>query len=498
MGMKKSFYIVIISLLISISLDAQIERGNQWVMGGFSNGEGLIMDFNSQNILVSYGQTGIKMEGSNTSMCDTEGNLLFYSNGCLIVNAIGEIMENGDSINPGFLDDHYCPYGGSPIIQGVVAIPSPENEDHYYVFNLDFDYAFPPEDTSQLQVAPLRVYYQEIDMTQNDGLGAVVAKNQIAVQDTFSRVNLQAVRHANNRDWWIVMPKSHSNCYFLTLITPDGIQPALLKCAGTEWTSDDSGGQAVFSPDLKKYIRFNEWNGLNIFDFDNAAGDLSNEIRIMFPNDTIGYFAGVAVSPNSRFLYACAKKRVYQFDLEAIDIEASKVLVAEWDGTFNPYPTIFYLAALAPDGRIYISSTSSHLSLHVIENPDSLGLACDLVQNGVELPAYNFATIPNIPHYCSSDEDCIVVTNETKIREDNSLINIYPNPTRGEIWIELSEANETKYELRIYDLLGTQVISKKVIDSSPKVDISTLQNGSYIYVIEPGKKIQRGRIFNIE
>lgn len=41
------------------------------------------------------------MEGSNTGMCDKEGNLLFYSNGCKVVNAKGEVMQNGDSINPG-------------------------------------------------------------------------------------------------------------------------------------------------------------------------------------------------------------------------------------------------------------------------------------------------------------------------------------------------------------------------------------------------------------
>ncbi|MCB0611272.1 MAG: hypothetical protein KDD12_26355, partial [Lewinella sp.] len=72
------------------------------------------------------------MEGSNTSICDKEGNLLFYSNGCLVVNAAGEVMENGDTINPGFLQDYFCPYGGSPIRQGAVAVPSPEHESLYY------------------------------------------------------------------------------------------------------------------------------------------------------------------------------------------------------------------------------------------------------------------------------------------------------------------------------------------------------------------------------
>ena len=164
------------------------QRGNQWVLGYDpssldSIGEVMILDFNEHPVNISSvsSSDGFFMEGSNTSICDEEGNLLFYSNGCTIINSQGEVMENGGGINPGFIQDFYCPFGGSPIIQGIVAIPAPEHENHYYVFNLDYDTAF-PGDTSQLEIAPLRLYYQKVDMAQNDGLGAVVEKNQIAVQ----------------------------------------------------------------------------------------------------------------------------------------------------------------------------------------------------------------------------------------------------------------------------------------------------------------------------
>jgi hypothetical protein len=454
--------ITLLALLFSVtSIWGQEKRDYQWIIGYDYSGlpdQIISMNFLENPVFISQIATasGFWMEGSNTSMSNAEGNLLFYSNGCKIVNAQGEVMLNGDSINPGQIQNFFCPFGGSPIRQGVIALSAPGNESLYYVFNLDWDQPY-LLDTNYFGVAPQRLFYQVIDMNHDSGNGAVILKNQIAVQDTFARGNISAVRHANGKDWWVIVPKSHSNCYFLVLITAEGVQPAQLKCSGHIWTDDDSGAQATFSPNLKKYIRFNSWNGLNIYDFDNATGDLSNPLRITFPNDTINYIAGVSVSSNSRYLYVSARKRVYQFDLQASDIESSKIKVAEWDGTYNPSATIFYFSALAPDGKIYISSTSSTLNLHVIEKPNCPGLTCQMVQRGVELPALNFATIPNFPHYRMSNEACDTTNNTIDTELSGYPIALYPNPTKGELWVNFPEIGKQDVILKIFDLFGTFV-----------------------------------------
>jgi hypothetical protein len=335
-------------------------------------------------------------------------------------------------------------------------------------------------------------------MAQDSGYGAVTQKNQIAVQDTFARGNISVARHANGKDWWVLVPKSHTNCYFLVPVTADGVQPAQLKCNGHEWSDDDSGAQATFSPDLKKYVRFNSWNGLNIYDFDNATGDLSNPVRITFPNDTINYTAGVSVSPNSRYLYVSARKRVYQFDLEAADIESSKIKVAEWDGTYNPYATIFYLSALAPDGKIYISSTSSTLNLHVIERPNCPGLSCQLVQRGVELPSFNFATIPNFPHYRMSNEACDTTNNTIKTELAGHAIALYPNPTQGVLWVNFPDIGNQGADLSIFDILGQLVVQEKITYPLSQIDISGLKPGNYIYSIRQAGAVNSGKLIKIE
>jgi hypothetical protein len=372
----------------------------------------------------------------------------------------------------------------------------PESDSLYVVLNLDMDY--PYLNTNYFGVAPQRLFYQLIDMAQDSGYGAVTLKNQIAMQDTFARGNISAARHANGKDWWVIVPKSHTNCYFLIPVTADGVQPAQLKCSGHIWTDDDSGAQATFSPDLKKYVRFNSWNGLNIYDFDNATGNLSNPVRITFPNDTINYIAGVSVSSNSRFLYVSARKRVYQFDLQAPDIENSKIKVAEWDGTYNPYATIFYLSALAPDGKIYISSTSSTLNLHVIEKPNCPGLSCQLVQRGVELPAYNFATIPNFPHYRMSNEECDTTSTAIETELVGHAIALYPNPTKGELWVNFPEIGNQDTDLIILDLLGRVMYQEKIIHSLSRIDLSGLRPGNYTYYIQQSGVVRSGKIVKVE
>jgi outer membrane protein assembly factor BamB len=440
-------------ILFSLNLDAQDKRDYQWVIGYDTSlldpgGDAILLDFRETPRHISHIKTVHKflVEGSNTSMSDKDGNLLFYSNGCYIVNAKHEIMLNGDSINPGLIEDIYCSSGGSPLIQGVIAIPSPEGDSLYYVFNLDF--VEPYAGTNFLELAPQRLFYQKVDLAHDSGYGAVVLKNQVAVFDTLARGNIQAVKQSNGQDWWVIVPKSHSNCYFLVPVTSEGVQPAQLKCAGNVWNDQDLGAQVTFSPDGKKYIRFNAWNGLNIFDFDASTGDLLNPIHIDFSNDTINYIAGVSVSSNSRYLYVCARKNIYQFDLQDTDIESSKIKIATWDGYQNPYPTIFYLAALAPDGKIYISNTSSTFNLHVINKPNCPGLSCDLVQHGIVLPSYNFATIPNMPHYRQSYFECdstLIGTKELPVQWGSVVV--YPNPASIETTFSLPSPVEGQWIL---------------------------------------------------
>ncbi|MEL7222917.1 MAG: PKD domain-containing protein, partial [Bacteroidota bacterium] len=95
------------------------------------------------------------------------------------------------------------------------------------------------------------------------------------------------------------------------------------------------------------------------------------------------------------------------YDLWADDIEASRITVAEWDGFADEgiFSNTFYLAQLAPNGKIYINSNNGTKHLHVINQPDSLGLACEVCQHCVELPSWNSFSMPNFPNYRLGHEE---------------------------------------------------------------------------------------------
>src|SRR5690606_17747090 len=105
----------------------------------------------------------------------------------------------------------------------------------------------------------------------------------------------------------------------------------------------------------------------------------------------------------------------------------------------SPFPTYFFQARLAPDGKIYIVSTNTNNILHVIHDPDSLGLACNVEQHGVTLPALTGYILPNFANYRLYDLsgspcdtlgiDTPVATKEPKTSE--IVIKITPNPTSG-------------------------------------------------------------------
>lgn len=73
--------------------------------------------------------------------------------------------------------------------------------------------------------------------------------------------------------------------------------------------------------------------------------------------------------------------------------------IAIYDGSVSPFPTPFLTAQLAPDGKIYINSPNGNNVLHVIHEPNLKGDSCHVEQNGIHLPTYNFASMPNFPNY---------------------------------------------------------------------------------------------------
>lgn len=365
-----------------------------WLMGyqSYSGNDwfgGTRIDFNTMPPTITREDRYMDCDITNAVMCDEMGELLFYTNGVYVSSYANDTMMNGLKLNP----DNTVPQ--DRLSQGVLILPLPGNDHLYYMIHEVATFAPTPYAYTQIY----RCFYSIVDMSQNGGLGKVIVKNKVLLQDTLCYGKITATRHANGRDWWILLPKFDRSAFFRYLLTPAGIDTFPLQALGDNLISNS--GQAVFSPDGSKYVRMNGVGNvigtyLDIFDFDRCEGLLSNYHRIF---KTGLASTGVSVSPNSRFLYLTNTLSVLQYDLTAADVEASEILVAEHDGFESPLITNFYHPQIAPDGKIYICSNSSVDKLHVIDYPDSAGLSCHLRQHAINLPTLNLGSVPNHPNY---------------------------------------------------------------------------------------------------
>lgn len=494
------FYSLFICFFYTCHLQAQEDA--QWLLGDdilVIDGPriGATLDFRSDPLVIDSMERAMSTSifVANTSISDKDGNLLFYTNGCELGNAKHEVMLNGELMSPDFLEKNYCP--GSPLYQNEIILPHPLEQELYYFFQLsELDVYKVPPFNIDVTIGAQSITYSIIDMTKDEGLGAVVEKHLSLITDTVSINGFQAVKHANGIDWWIIAPEFQSSCFHYALLSTKGIQTYPKQCLEYSPVLNGIGGQSVVSPNGKYYLRFTPGRGLQIFDFDRCTGAISNARQVSMPTGDAA-LGGISVSPNSRFVYVSRFKELFQFDLEANDIADSRILIDEWDGYHNPDATTFYRAQLAPDGKIYIATFSDSYNLHVINAPDEKGRACDFRQHAIELPIRSSRSIPSFPHYAlgASEEACDTVSNiVTSEHCATKDIELYPNPAIDFLYIK-GNAQAGKVFM-LYDFLGRFIFSQALAYQSPnRLDLSALAKGVYFYEIqEEGKCIKSGKL----
>ena len=448
---------------------------------------GTNIDWISGTPIISYVPRNMNFSGASANITNERGELLFYTNGDYIANSLNDTMANGSGLCPGPFANSYRRMG-FPIPQSVLILPKDQgNSSLYYLIHEAGDVNVP-------LYSPTQLNYSIIDMSLNNGLGAVVSKNNVLLNDTLSSGLITACRHANGRDWWIVVPKTASNLYHIFLLTPFGIahfsQQIGMVMDQLDW------GQVVFSPEGEHYARMDSHNGLQILNFDRCSGTFSNFQHI----DSAAFagspmFTGVAFSPNGRFLYVSHTLYVYQFDLLASNLSNSKMLVATYDGFVSGYSTTFYLAQLFNDGKIYIITGAGSDRLHVINYPDSLGLSCDVQQHSIVLSTYNAQTITTPPYFFSGAVDGSICDSLILISSNNQLsqnqLEVAPNPTHGVITLHCKDCDIT--EIKIWNSLGGNCCKtiENNVTNQIEFTIDEFQPGVYILevILKSNKRV---------
>lgn len=453
--------------------------------GSLPGGEASRLDFSRRPPGIMPFQAPIIFDGTSAMISDAEGQLLFYSNGCRIINAAHQLMENGDSLNPGQDFNIWCDtsiYSAYPAgTQSGMILPDPGDDQVYHFFHKKTILVSEPS----LAVFTTELFRTTVDLRFNDGLGKVTEKNIPVLSDTLSYGELTAVKHANGRDWWIICAQWHSNEYYTIRLSDGGMDTIFLQTIGKPATG--YGGQTVFSPDGRYFARYETQDDLFLFDFDRSTGLLSNFqfIPVEDEEDDLNG-AGLAFSPSSRFLYASYQNFIYQFDLQAADVAASRTIVAEWDGFVDFYTTQFRRAQLGPDCKIYVFARAGQY-IHLIHEPDVAGPACRVEQRAVELPWDYFRAAPLFPHYRlgpleDPGEPCSPVTSvQEVVVPGGGDFRILPNPASGQITLEMEEGGLRPEQMILYDATGRAVhtYDGRLLSSQSTLPLPALPSGLY-------------------
>lgn len=491
--MHKKIFATILTSTSLLAGNAQNQGiNNQWLTGyaswaGLPYG-GTKIDFFSGAPVINYVSRPMDLSRTHANISDSSGNILFYTNGYYIADATDDTMQNGSNISPSGISI-IDPYGLA-VPQACLIIPKPGSSNLYYMFHSTLDNAPTYNIASYL-------YYSVIDINGNGGLGNVLLKNQFLISDSLNAGKITACRHANGVDWWMVCHRFNSNMYYKFLVTPSGISSPITQQIGTVRTTWDIG-QVAFSPDGSKFAYFNAYYTmpaiLDVYDFDRCSGQFSNDTAITIP-ESHGLGGGLAFSSNSKYLYVSNIDSIYQFDVTSINIAASKIIVAAWDSFYSPNPpfaTLFDLTQLAPDGKIYIGTGNSTFRMHVINNPDSMGLACDVQQHNIIIPAFYVGGVPNHPNYflsCDTTGGCPCLVGINEIEKNNISAHASPNPNNGIFTLQFP-VQKISGLLKVYDVFGNIVHKEYIAQWSQykQVNIEAFPSGIYFCKMRWGKQ----------
>ncbi len=294
-----------------------------------------------------------------SSISDTNGVLLFYTNGIQVWNRFHRQMPEGFGLN-----------GGSSSTNSAVIVPVPGHDSLRYIFTVD------------TLVGPKGLCYSIINLNADNGRGDVILKNQLLLDSASEKI--LAVRHADNQSIWLICHRWNSNAFLAYRITSDGISPApVVSNTGSFYSGSKFGsiGYLKSSASGKKIAASVFKNAIvDLFNFNTQTGILSLSLSIT--DTSINNAYGLEFSPNEKVLYISSTdipSAIVQYNLAAGDnfaILRSKAVI-------SPYGN-FGALQLGPDGRIYVAMVRQQ-SLSVIKNPNIPGDSCEFDFNGLDL-----------------------------------------------------------------------------------------------------------------
>lgn len=353
--MKKKIFICSLIFMVSMFARAQKETYN-WYFGAncgiswsdtrdvLATGLFGVSDATLVGLPVNVDNSKINTSEGCFSLSDTQGNLLFYSDGKTIWNRNNLVMTNGVGL-----------LGDASSAQSGIVLPYPGSTTQYIVATVG-------------QQGANNAAYSVVDMTLGGGLGEVLSTNKnILFQGASGTTSetITSIRHANKRDYWVIAPGVGTPAYLNAWLMTDAgavSTPVITEVPGAV-TSLSAGGYLKITPDGKHFVWGSNTSGKLVFgDFNNTTGQFSNIKVISSVNPY-----GVEFSVSMKYLYIGTISGVAVYDFPALLSAANPSSIVP--KTYTLGVSHVRAVQLGPDGRMYIPARSSKY-LYVIDNPE--------------------------------------------------------------------------------------------------------------------------------
>ncbi|MEA3476601.1 MAG: gliding motility-associated C-terminal domain-containing protein [Bacteroidota bacterium] len=335
------------------------------------------IDFNTGSPFVLYdGRTDLAFSGVG-AICDSIGNLLFYSGTDTVYTHQHTIMVNGTN---------FLASGGT---QSSLIIPCPGSHNMYYIFK-----------TANLGDG-WGLYYNVVDMNMNNGLGSVIEKN-IQLNSTWDAADkITATLHENKRDIWLITRKYIENKFAVFLISPEGIseEPSLYDAINIPGDDSERGYMKISFDKKYLFAAYEDSKVIEVCSFNHNSG----EIEFLFELNNGNNPLGLEFSPDSKFAYIAYRPNtptlpyeIRQFNMENISIPWLFLQSSQVIGTGYGLGL-----QLATNGKIYCfgirSTTVPDYYIGIIHNPWEHGSNCAFEYEAINLfPGEASQSIPNI------------------------------------------------------------------------------------------------------
>lgn len=421
--------------LLAVPGWAQYNGANVWHFGN-----SCVLDFNFNPPVAVGGQSFSALgagEGTS-SICDANGNILFYSNGQNAWDA------NGNPF-PAFQNWPISPIGipllggGQSATNSAFIVPDPGNANEYYIFFAAEEVGF--NGLSQ-QLGLSGISYVKVDMALNNGLGDLISSNNIVLNEQMTE-KIAVTNVCGSNAVWLVCHRFQSNEFYAYKITEQGIEDPVVSATG--YVHDCPIGQMKISPDGRRiacatygFFSLNNTISFEVLEFDNVTGQVGTSLLFdtnftNLPGIQVTGLYGVAFSMDASKVYAGLLDDTFQSGpsiLYQYDLSLPPELVAENRFVVDELGGYLGQMQLGPDCKLYICNGTTN-SMAVINNPDLPGALCgyeeqglffaleEFANAGLGLPAFNDALL--YPGCSNFSEDNTIFVSDTCVNASTSF-----------------------------------------------------------------------------